>query len=127
MRFEITGCPQILLSRPIKPARSPGPSIATAAKTLSGSPPRMGLVGGSLPRAATHKAALAPAEWPSTICPSQMDPVAARLVSLWALPNVPGAGFVNNWAGNVSFGGNTDQGTARIDHNITENQRLFFR
>jgi hypothetical protein len=63
----------------------------------------------------------------NVICPSQIDPVAAHLVSLWGLPNVAGAGFVNNWAGNVSYGGNTDQGTARLDHNITDNQRLFFR
>ncbi len=63
----------------------------------------------------------------NVICPSQMDPVAAHLVSLWALPNVAGAGFVNNWAGNASFGGNTDQGTIRLDHSLTENQRLFFR
>jgi len=63
----------------------------------------------------------------NVICPSQMDPVAVHLVSLWALPNVAGAGFVNNWAGNVSFGGNTDQGTIRLDHSITDKQRLFFR
>jgi len=63
----------------------------------------------------------------NVICPSQMDPVATHLVSLWALPNVAGAGFVNNWAGNASFGGNTDQGTIRLDHNLTEKQRLFFR
>ena len=63
----------------------------------------------------------------NVICASQIDPVAAHLVSLWALPNVAGAGSVNNWAGNVSYGGNTDQGTIRFDHNLTENQRLFFR
>jgi hypothetical protein len=63
----------------------------------------------------------------NVICPSRMDPVAARLASLWALPNVPGAGYVNNWAGNVSYGGNTDQGTARIDHSFSEKQQVFFR
>ena len=63
----------------------------------------------------------------NVICPNQIDPVAAHLLSLWALPNVTGAGFVNNWAGNVSFGGNTDQGTIRLDHNLTDKQRLFFR
>ncbi len=63
----------------------------------------------------------------NVICPSQMDPVAARLVSLWGLPNIPGAGYVNNWAGNVSYGGNTDQGTARIDHSFSEKQQAFFR
>jgi len=63
----------------------------------------------------------------NVICASQIDPVAAHLVSLWSLPNVAGAGYTNNWAGNVSFGGNTDQGTVRLDHNITDKQRLFFR
>ncbi|MFL6446997.1 MAG: carboxypeptidase regulatory-like domain-containing protein [Bryobacteraceae bacterium] len=63
----------------------------------------------------------------NVICPSQMDPVAVHLISLWSLPNVAGAGFVNNWAGNVSFGGNTDQGTIRLDHTLTDKQRLFFR
>lgn len=63
----------------------------------------------------------------NVICPSQMDPVAARLVNFWALPNIPGAGYVNNWAGNVSYGGNTDQGTIRLDQSISEKQQAFFR
>ncbi len=63
----------------------------------------------------------------NVICPSQIDPVAAHLVNLWALPNLAGAGAVNNWAGNVATGGNTDQGTIRIDHTISEKQRLFWR
>ncbi len=63
----------------------------------------------------------------NVICPSQIDPVAAHLVSLWALPNIPGAGAVNNWAGNVATGGNTDQGTIRIDHAINDRQHLFAR
>ncbi len=63
----------------------------------------------------------------NVICPSQIDPVAARLVSLWGLPNVPGAGYLNNWAGNVSYGGNTDQGTIRLDQTIGNKQQLFFR
>lgn len=63
----------------------------------------------------------------NVICPSRIDPVAAHLVNLWALPNVPGAGYLNNWAGNVATGGNTDQGTIRIDHAISESQHLFWR
>lgn len=63
----------------------------------------------------------------NVICPSQIDPVAAHLTSLWGMPNVPGAGYVNNWAGNVSYGGNTDQGTARIDHSFSERQQAFVR
>jgi outer membrane receptor protein involved in Fe transport len=63
----------------------------------------------------------------NVICPTQMDPVAVHLANLWALPNVPGAGATNNWAGNVATGGNTDQGTIRIDHTISDKQRLFLR
>lgn len=63
----------------------------------------------------------------NVICPSQFDPVAAHLVSLWALPNIPGAGYVNNWAGNVSYGGNTDQGTMRVDQTIGSKDQLFVR
>ncbi len=65
----------------------------------------------------------------NVICPSQIDPVAAKLVSLWGLPNIPGAqnSPVNNWAGNASSGGNTDQGTFRFDHYVSQKQRLFLR
>lgn len=65
----------------------------------------------------------------NVICPSQIDPTAAKLLSMWGLPNVPAAGNsdVNNWAGNASSGGNTDQGTARVDHYISDKQRLFVR
>ncbi len=65
----------------------------------------------------------------NVICPSQINPVSAKLLSLWALPNIPGAqnSSVNNWAGNASSGGNTDQGTMRIDHYVSEKQRLFLR
>ena len=65
----------------------------------------------------------------NVICPSQMDPVAKNLLKLWGLPNVPGAAnsTVNNWAGNASSGGNTDQGTMRVDHYVSEKQRIFVR
>ncbi len=63
----------------------------------------------------------------NVICPSQIDPVSAHLVSLWGLPNVAGAGYQNNWAGNVSYGGNTDQGTMRLDHSFSQKQQTFLR
>lgn len=65
----------------------------------------------------------------NVICPSQINPTSAKLLSLWALPNVASAAGsdVNNWAGNASSGGNTDQGTARIDHNFSDKQRFFLR
>jgi hypothetical protein len=65
----------------------------------------------------------------NVICPGQINPTSAKLLSLWASPNVPAAGTsdVNNWAGNASPGGNTDQGTFRIDHYISDKQRAFVR
>ncbi|MBV9761205.1 MAG: carboxypeptidase regulatory-like domain-containing protein [Acidobacteriaceae bacterium] len=65
----------------------------------------------------------------NVICPSQINPVSAKLLSLWGLPNVASAAGsdVNNWAGNASSGGNTDQGTARVDHYFSQKQRFFLR
>ncbi len=65
----------------------------------------------------------------NVICPSQINPVSQKLLSLWGLPNIPGAlnSPVNNWAGNASSGGNTDQGTARLDQYVSEKQRIFLR
>lgn len=65
----------------------------------------------------------------NVICPSQINPTSAKLLSMWGLPNVPAAGNsdVNNWAGNASSGGNTDQGTARVDHYFSDKQRFFLR
>ncbi len=61
-RRETTGLPQTNLSRAMTALRSTGPSIATTALILRGSPPRMALVGGRRPRAASQSAACAPAE-----------------------------------------------------------------
>ena len=67
----------------------------------------------------------------NVICPSNLDPVAKMLTSLWAPPNLPGvqsgSGIINNWAGNASEGGDMNQFTARVDRNISDKQRFFGR
>jgi hypothetical protein len=48
---------------------------------------------------------------------------------LWALPNGPGAAFTgaNNFTVNAPLGGRHDQYNFRVDHNLSEKQRLFAR
>jgi hypothetical protein len=53
------------------------------------------------------------------INPSCIDPVARRLMALYPLPNVPGAGFFNNnFISNGILNNDVDQFDVRIDHNL---------
>ncbi len=61
----------------------------------------------------------------NTIPQSRLDPTALVLMKYWGAPNLPGN--VNNFAGNVSLGGNQTQNTTRADYNLGEKQRLFGR
>ena len=60
---------------------------------------------------------------------SRIDPAARILTKEWARANLPGQQFtfVNNFAANASVGGNNDQYNARIDHGLSEKQRIFGR
>ncbi len=63
------------------------------------------------------------------ISPSQIDPVAARIVPFWQLPNRPGDSLtgINNSAAsgtNVIDNGSSD---VKIDHNISDRQRFAVR
>lgn len=50
---------------------------------------------------------------------SCFDPVAARLLDLYPMPNVPGAGFFNNnFISNGILNNNVDQFDVRVDHSI---------
>jgi hypothetical protein len=54
-----------------------------------------------------------------TISPSCIDPVAARLIQLFPLPNVPGAGFFNNnFISNGVLNSDINQFDVRLDHNF---------
>ena len=54
-----------------------------------------------------------------TINPSCIDPVAARLIDLYPLPNVPGTGFFNNnFITNGILKSDIDQFDIRSDYNV---------
>lgn len=55
---------------------------------------------------------------------SRIDPVAARLRSLWPEPNATG---VNNWISNASATDSEKQVNGRVDHLFRENHRMFVR
>src|SRR5256886_1785983 len=68
--------------------------------------------------------------FPNNVIPqARFDKTAGILRSLWALPNRPGQQFtnINNFAINASTGGNNDQINARVDHTLSDKQRLFAR
>jgi len=56
---------------------------------------------------------------------SQQDPTARALLNLFPLPTGPG--IYDNYIVATSVGGNHNQAVFRIDQNVTQNQRLFFR
>jgi hypothetical protein len=56
---------------------------------------------------------------------SRFDAVAAKAISLYPLPNLPG--LVNNFFYSPVSQNDTDQVDTRIDHNFTSNHRLFGR
>jgi hypothetical protein len=69
-------------------------------------------------------------QYPGNIIPtSKLDPVALKLANYWGQPNAAGTPFTNtnNFQANAGSGGNNDQVTARIDHTISEKQRVFAR
>jgi hypothetical protein len=62
------------------------------------------------------------------ITPSCIDPVAARLMTLYPLPNVPGAGFFNNnFISNGILTSDIDQFDVRPDYNAGSNDKVFVR
>jgi hypothetical protein len=60
---------------------------------------------------------------------NQLNPTALALANYWGQPNAPGQAFTNanNFQANANSGGNNDQVTARVDHTISEKQRVFAR
>ncbi len=63
------------------------------------------------------------------ISQSCFDPVATRLMGLFPMPNVPGAGFFNNnFISNGILNNDVDQFDVRIDHNLSAgSDHLFAR
>jgi hypothetical protein len=78
----------------------------------------------NLPSCANGQPTRAP--FPNNQIPqSRLDPTSLVLMQYWGAPNLPGN--VNNFAGNVSLGGNQTQNTTRGDYNIGDKHRLFGR
>lgn len=68
--------------------------------------------------------------FPGNVIPQRrFDPAAAKLISLWSLPNLPGSGpaQINNFVSNPSTGNTQDQWTTRLDHNFNDRNHLFGR
>lgn len=62
------------------------------------------------------------------ILPSCIDPVAAKLVQLYPMPNVPGTGFFNNnFISNGILNNDINQFDVRVDHNLSSRDNLFAR
>ena len=64
-----------------------------------------------------------------TIQRSCFDPIAARLINLYPMPNVPGTGFFNNnFISNGILNNDVDQFDVRVDHNLGKgSDRVFAR
>lgn len=60
---------------------------------------------------------------------SRIDPVAARVRTLWPQPTSAGTGpaRVNNWTGAGSAPNTQDQFSARMDHSLSDRHKLFGR
>ena len=60
---------------------------------------------------------------------TRMDPIAAKLLDQFALPNKPGVGLsaVDNFFWSDSSPDNYDSFVTRLDHNFNDRQRLFVR
>ncbi|HVW87688.1 MAG TPA: TonB-dependent receptor [Bryobacteraceae bacterium] len=68
--------------------------------------------------------------FPGNVIPaSRLDPTAKVLANYWGMPNTPGQPYtnINNFSANANSGGNNDEYNARIDHSLSDRQRLFLR
>jgi hypothetical protein len=57
---------------------------------------------------------------------TEINPTSAKLMALYPLPNIPGAGLVNNYLYNGALVNNIDQGDLRVDYR-TEKSSIFGR
>ena len=67
---------------------------------------------------------------PNTLCPTQIDPTALKLLKLeFPLPNQPGLqnGTVNNYVGTAPIEGAQNQFDARVDYDLGKTDQMFAR
>jgi hypothetical protein len=68
--------------------------------------------------------------FPGNVIPTnRFDPAARVMTNLWGRANSPGLPFtaVNNFTANASVGGDQNQYNARVDHTVSDKQRVFAR
>jgi TonB dependent receptor-like, beta-barrel len=63
----------------------------------------------------------------NVFCPSQIDPVAQKILSLYPLPNTNGGKTYNNYVTTQSSTNNTWQWDTRMDYNASAKDQLFGR
>lgn len=62
---------------------------------------------------------------PTVIPSNRIDPIGQNIVNLYPLPNVPGAGFTNNFIWYPVGITDGNQGDVRIDHRLSNHDQLF--
>jgi hypothetical protein len=70
---------------------------------------------------------IAPGVFGPVLPPQALDPVGLKLFQLYPEPNIPGAGFVNNYASSPVRRQTSTTIDVRIDHNFSSNDSLFGR
>lgn len=63
----------------------------------------------------------------NVIDPARLSPIAQKLLALVPLPNVPGAGFTNNYQANTGYNVTTTTYDAKIDQRVAANDLLTGR
>jgi len=63
----------------------------------------------------------------NTIPRSRFDTTAAKLIELWPSPNFSGFGSRENFTSGPAWTATRDQYDFRVDHNVTENDKIFGR
>lgn len=58
---------------------------------------------------------------------NRLDPVALKLLALIPEPNIPGAGFTNNYQANVGFQQSSNQFDVKFDQNLRGNDHFAYR
>ncbi|HEY3987666.1 MAG TPA: carboxypeptidase-like regulatory domain-containing protein [Acidobacteriaceae bacterium] len=64
---------------------------------------------------------------PNTFCPSQIDPVAQKILNMYPAPNANGGKTFNNLVENVSKNDDTIQWDQRLDWNISAKDQTYAR
>lgn len=64
---------------------------------------------------------------PNVIPANRIDPIAAKLLTLLPDPNIPNAGFTNNYQTTLPYSQISNQFDAKFDENLNSNDHLVYR